>query len=109
MKIRRSIHNKYKEKMWLINISVDKYIWIKKPKYIIKQIAKILFNIIKFPFFLIGFILMCMYESTKQIVIFSKDMLVEFLKDIIKLFPSYVQVTDENELISEPKLKEFNK
>lgn len=109
MKIRRGLFGKHKQNMWLINIGEDRYIWIKKPKYIIKQIAKILFNIIKFPFFLIGFILMCMYESTKQIVIFSKDMLVEFLKDIIKLFPSYVQVTDENELISEPKLKEFNK
>ena len=40
MKIRRGLFDKHKQNMWIINIGVDKYIWIKKIlewKYILKK------------------------------------------------------------------------
>ena len=105
MKINRATHEKYKDKLWLINIGVDKYIWFKKPKHIIINIGELIFNLIKFPFFTVGFLITCILESIVETLEFSFDLVKHMWKGFMFIFPAYVQVTDKNELISESKLK----
>ena len=104
MKMRREHFNKYKEKIWLINIGVDKYIWIKKPKYIISKIEKILLSVITLPFMIFYVVGLELLDLVKEIGISTWEWIKDTVGDFIDIFPSYIEITDES-IFSESKLK----
>jgi predicted SPOUT superfamily RNA methylase MTH1 len=66
MKIRRGLFDKHKQNMWIINIGIDKYIWIKKPKYIINKIGKILLRLVALSFMILYIIGLELLDLVKE-------------------------------------------
>lgn len=94
MKIRRGLFDKHKQNMWIINIGIDKYIWIKKPKYIINKIGKILLSIITLPFMILYVIGLELLDLAKEIGYSTWEWIKDTTGDFIDIFPSRIEITD---------------
>lgn len=99
MKIRRGLFDKHKQNVWLINISVDKYIWIKKPKYIINKIGKILLSIITLPFMILWTIIVELLDLVKEMGCVTWEWIKDTVGDFIDIFPTRIEITDEKTVV----------
>ena len=106
MKIRRGHFDKHKKGLWLIKIGSDKYLWFKKPNYVIKKIGLIMGVLCLFPFSLIWFVIAELFMGFfKELIIEIIKTIKDLIKEVIKIFPSYLKVVDET-IVVESEFKE---